>query len=62
MSGLIPVKRSVEEISRADSELLRKHHEYLASWIAQRKPQMSASQPPKLHNTEVVDSKKSSLK
>ena len=41
MAGLIPVRRTVEEIDRANAELLRQHHEYLARWIAQRKPQAS---------------------
>jgi hypothetical protein len=43
MAGLIPIRRTVEEIDRANAELLRQHHEYLARWIAQRKPQGSAS-------------------
>jgi len=59
MAGLIPAKRSVEEINRANSELVRKHHEYLAGWIAQRKPQMSASQQPNAPRPGTTDSRKS---
>lgn len=38
MAGLIPIRRTVEEIERANAELLRQHHEHLARWIAQRRP------------------------
>ena len=37
MAGLVPVKRSREELGRANELLLNAHRAYLASWIAQRK-------------------------
>jgi len=42
MAGLKPVRRSVEEIEKADQELIRQHHEYLASWIKQQREVESA--------------------
>jgi hypothetical protein len=33
MPGLIPKRRSREEIERADELLLRKHKEYLQEWM-----------------------------
>lgn len=41
MAGLIPIRRTVEELDRANAKLLREHQEYLASWIEQRKHQSS---------------------
>jgi hypothetical protein len=37
MAGLIPVRRTVEEIERANDELLRRHQEQLQKWIAERR-------------------------
>jgi hypothetical protein len=33
MPGLIPKRRSRQEIERADDRLLRKHKEYLEAWV-----------------------------
>jgi hypothetical protein len=35
MAGLVPVRRSREELNRANDLLLKEHRAYLASWIAQ---------------------------
>jgi hypothetical protein len=59
MAGLIPVRRTVEEIDRANSELLRQHHEYLAGWIAQRKPQAVDSEDSR-RSHDAIDAAKSS--
>lgn len=36
MAGLVPVKRSREEIHRANSDLVEKHRVYLASWVSEK--------------------------
>jgi hypothetical protein len=43
MVGLKLVRRSIEEIEKADQELIRQHHEYLASWIKQRETESTKS-------------------
>jgi len=35
MAGLVPERRSKEELSKANDLLLKEHRAYLASWIAQ---------------------------
>jgi len=35
MAGLVPERRSKEELNKANDLLLKKHRAYLASWIAQ---------------------------
>jgi hypothetical protein len=52
MAGLKLVRRSVEEIEKADQELIRQHHEYLASWIKQREAESAKSDNKK--NKEVI--------
>ena len=34
MAGLVPVRRSREELDQANDSLLKEHRAYLASWIA----------------------------
>jgi hypothetical protein len=35
MAGLVPERRSKEELNKANDLLLKEHRAYLASWIAQ---------------------------
>ncbi len=35
MAGLVPERRSREELNKANDLLLKEHRAYLASWIAQ---------------------------
>jgi hypothetical protein len=37
MAGLVPIRRSKEELDRANEFLLNAHRAYLASWIAQQR-------------------------
>ena len=54
MAGLVPGRRSREELNKANDLLLKEHRAYLASWIAQEAivaPQSSEKQvdEPELH-------------
>ena len=45
MAGLVPVKRTREEIQRANRDLLEKHRAYLASWVSEKSSLSNHAQP-----------------
>lgn len=48
MAGLVPKRRTSDELERANNQLLEKHREHLQSWINKKEDTKAKESGPKL--------------